>query len=48
MAELIATLKIMSCFAVPFILWLVAGIFAGTMINSRFDRENGNEEEYHG
>lgn len=48
MAELIGTLKIVICIAIPFILWLVAGIFAGTMLSSRYDRENGIEEEYHG
>lgn len=48
MAEIIATLKIMACIAVPFILWLVAGIFAGTMLNSRYDREHGLEDKYHG
>lgn len=48
MAELIATAKIMACVAIPFTLWLVAGIFAGTMLSSRYDREHGLEEEYHG
>lgn len=48
MAEILATLEIMACFAIPFVVLLVAGIVAGTMLNSRYDREHELEDKYHG
>lgn len=39
MAELIGILKIMACFAIPFILLLIAGAFAACMLSSKISRE---------
>ena len=44
MAELSGAVIVIAVFAIPFIAWLLCGIFAATLLNARLDRQDEPEE----